>query len=112
MKFFSLLFLIGLFAGPKARAQIDPTLTGMIYAYTQKAESELKAQQRAMMLESTGHIWIREEMEATYDIQKKFNDYLDTSIEEVEQLVQTLPGDERVTWDELNHIFLDILGIK
>ena len=40
------------------------------------------------------------------------NDYLDTSIEEVEQLVQTLPGDERVTWDELNHIFLDILGIK
>ena len=78
MKFFSLLFLIGLFAGPKARAQIDPTLTGMIYAYTQKAESELKAQQRAMMLESTGHIWIREEMEATYDIQKKFNDYLDT----------------------------------
>ena len=66
MKFFSLLFLIGLFAGPKARAQIDPTLTGMIYAYTQKAESELKAQQRAMMLE------------ATYDIQKKFNDYLDT----------------------------------
>ena len=40
------------------------------------------------------------------------NDYLDTSIEEVEQLIQTLPGDERVTWDELNHIFLDILGIK
>ena len=80
MKFFSLLFLIGLFAGPKARAQIDPTLTGMIYAYTQKAESELKAQQRAMMLESTGHIWIREEMESTYDIQKKFNDYLDLSL--------------------------------
>ena len=35
MKFFSLLFLIGLFAGPKARAQIDPTLTGMIYAYAE-----------------------------------------------------------------------------
>ena len=31
-----------------------------------------------MLLETTGHIWIKEEMEATYDIQKKFNDYLDS----------------------------------
>ena len=38
------------------------------------------------------------------------NDYLDASIDEVDQLIQTLPGDERITWDELNHIFLDILG--
>lgn len=38
------------------------------------------------------------------------NDYLDASIDEVEQLIQTLPGDERITWDELNHIFMDILG--
>lgn len=40
------------------------------------------------------------------------NDYLDTSIEDVEQLIRTLPGDEKVTWDELNLIFLDILGVK
>ena len=40
------------------------------------------------------------------------NDYLDSSIEEVDQLIQTLPGDERVTWDELNLIFLDIMGVK
>ena len=38
------------------------------------------------------------------------NDYLDASIDEVDQLIQTLPGDERITWDELNHIFMDILG--
>ena len=37
-------------------------------------------------------------------------DYLDASIDEVDQLIQTLPGDERITWDELNHIFMDILG--
>ena len=37
------------------------------------------------------------------------NDYLDASIDEVDQLIQTLPGDERITWDELNHIFMDIL---
>ena len=40
------------------------------------------------------------------------NDYLDASIDEVDQLIQTLPGDERITWDELNHIFMDILGGK
>ena len=38
------------------------------------------------------------------------NDYLDASIDEVDQLIQTLPGDERITWDELNHIFMEILG--
>ena len=62
----------------EAKAQIDPTLAGMVYLYTEKAESELKAQERAMLLESTGHIWIKEEMQGTYDVQKKFNDYLDS----------------------------------
>lgn len=34
------------------------------------------------------------------------NDYLDASIEEVDQLIQAIPGDERVSWDELNRLFL------
>lgn len=74
----SLLFVIGCTFLQEANAQVDPTLAGMVYLYTEKAESELKAQERAMLLESTGHIWIKEEMKATYDIQKKFNDYLDS----------------------------------
>lgn len=77
-KLLSLLFLTSLAFTQEIKAQIDPTLTGMIYLYTDKAEKELKAQERAMLLESTGHIWIKEEMKATYDIQKKFNDYLDS----------------------------------
>ena len=40
------------------------------------------------------------------------NDYLDASIEEVDQLIQTLPGDEKVTWNELNQVFLGILGVE
>ena len=39
------------------------------------------------------------------------NDYLDASIEEVDQLIQAIPGDEKVTWDELNQVFLGILGV-
>lgn len=40
------------------------------------------------------------------------NDYLDASIDDIDHLIQTLPDDERVTWDELNLIFLDIMGVK
>ena len=60
------------------KAQIDPTLAGMIYMYTEKAEDQLKAQERAMLLQTTGHIWTREEVEATTDLQRQFNDYLDS----------------------------------
>jgi hypothetical protein len=59
-------------------AQIDPTLSGMIFLYTDKAEDELKSQERAMMMQSTGHLWIKEEVEGTTDLQRKFNDYLDS----------------------------------
>ena len=38
------------------------------------------------------------------------NDYLDASIEEVNQLIQTFSNDERVTWDELNELFLKTVG--
>lgn len=38
------------------------------------------------------------------------NDYLDASIEEVDQLIQAIPGDEKVTWDELNRLFLQTVG--
>ena len=60
------------------KAQIDPTLAGMVYLYTEKAEDQLKAQERAMLMQTTGHIWTREEVVGTTDIQRKFNDYLDS----------------------------------
>lgn len=35
---------------------IDPTLAAMIALYTEKAENTLEAQEKAMLLETTGHI--------------------------------------------------------
>ena len=64
------------FAG--VRAQNDPTLAGMILLYTNKAEKELKNQEKVMLLQSTGHIWTKEEVEATTDLQREFNNYLDS----------------------------------
>lgn len=37
------------------------------------------------------------------------NDYLDASLEEVEEKIRTLPGDERVSWEELNQMFLEMV---
>lgn len=36
------------------------------------------------------------------------NDYLDSSIEEIDEIVKNIPADERVSWDELNRIFLRV----
>ena len=55
----------------------DPVLAGMILLYTDKAKKELKQQEAMMLLETTGHIWIKEEVEGTTNLQKEFNNYLD-----------------------------------
>lgn len=71
-------FLLLLFAGGLRAQSIDPTLAAMIALYTEKAENTLKSQEEAMLLESTGHVWIKEEVDGTWQIQKEFNEYLDT----------------------------------
>ena len=62
----------------KARAQNDPVLAGMSLLYTDKAQKELKSQEKVMLLQTTGHIWTKEEIEGTTDLQREFNDYLDS----------------------------------
>lgn len=39
------------------------------------------------------------------------NNYLDSMIEEVDHLIQTIPSDDKVTWEELNQLFLKTVGI-
>ncbi len=62
----------------KVRAQNDPVLSGMILLYTEKAEKELKNQEKVMLMQTTGHVWTKEEVEATTDLQREFNNYLDS----------------------------------
>lgn len=70
--------LLLLVSGSLSAQSIDPTLAAMIALYTEKAENTLRSQEEAMLLESTGHVWIKEEVDGTWQIQKEFNDYLDT----------------------------------
>ena len=71
------LLLMGVVAS-KAQAPTDPTLTAMILLYTEKAKKELKSQEKVMLLQTTGHIWTKEEVEATANLQREFNTYLDS----------------------------------
>lgn len=64
--------------GIKVHAQLDPTLTGMVLIYTEKAKKTLKNHEKVMLLQTTGHIWTKEEVEAVTDLQREFNDYLDS----------------------------------
>ena len=70
--------LLLILSGSLRAQSVDPTLAAMIALYTEKAENTLKSQEEAMLLESTGHVWIKEEVDGTWQIQKEFNDYLDT----------------------------------
>ena len=64
--------------GVKVHAQIDPTLAGMVLIYTEKSKKTLKNQEKIMLLQTTGHIWTKEEVEAVTDLQREFNSYLDS----------------------------------
>lgn len=71
------LLLLGMVAS-RAQAPTDPTLTAMILLYTEKAKKQLKSQEKVMLLQTTGHIWTKEEVEATTNLQREFNNYLDS----------------------------------
>jgi hypothetical protein len=50
----------------------------MIVLYTEKAENSLRTEQEAMLLESSGHIWVKSEVDGVRKLDEEFNEYLDT----------------------------------
>ena len=59
-------------------AQLDPTLTAMILEYTQKAKSQYNTQLETMAVETEGHVWLKQEVEATNNYQQQFDRYIST----------------------------------
>lgn len=71
------LLVMGLFLPVTAHADIDPTRAAAIVVTSQQAEKTLKAQVKAQALMTAGHVFIKEEVEATTEFQREFNTYLD-----------------------------------
>ena len=72
------LLLVLLFVFSEGHAQEDPGLAAQIFAWTNKATLELKAQETAMTLETAGQVRMEEEWRETADIQRLYNEYLDS----------------------------------
>ena len=70
------LTLLTLLTPISTHAQTDPTLAGMILAYTEKAQSQYKSQLGVMAMETEGHVWLKSEVEATTNYQQEFDKYL------------------------------------
>ncbi len=72
------ILLVLLFVFSEGHAQEDPGLAAQIFAWTNKAALELKAQETAMTLEMAGQVRMEKEWRETADIQRLYNEYLDS----------------------------------
>jgi len=61
-----------------SHAQADPVLTEMIIEFTNKAKSQYDSQLKAMAVITEGHVWLKQEVDATKNYQKQFDDYLNS----------------------------------
>lgn len=81
IKKYMLYFLIGIVTLLPIKVNawgIDVGRVGVIETASLVAEKTLTAQIAIQGLQTTGHIWTKEEIEATTNFQKQFNDYLDS----------------------------------
>ena len=76
-RYFILFIIVLLSYAKPAFAGIDPGRVAAIELASDQAKKALKSQEKAQLLMTTGHAWIKEEVEATTDFQREFNDYLD-----------------------------------
>ncbi len=72
------LLLLLLLSGRLGAQSIDPALTAMILLYTEKAEDSLRSEQEAMLLETSGHIWVKSEVDGVRKLDEEFNGYLNS----------------------------------
>lgn len=125
MKRTLILIFLTLLSIARGHAQEDPVLAGQILLWTEKAKSELKKQEGALALETAGQIWMEEEWKKTADIQRIYNDYLDSFRDiivyagqaygfylETEKLVNNFDRLGRVIDDHPDGLFAGALSAK
>ena len=76
-RYFILFIIVLLSSAKPAFAGIDPGRVAAIELASDQAKKTLKSQEKAQLLMTTGHAWIKEEVEATTNFQREFNEYLD-----------------------------------
>ena len=70
--------IILLFPSTVCAQGLDPGRVLAIERASRAAKKTLEAQLKVQGLQTAGHIWTKEEIEATTEFQREFNDYLDS----------------------------------
>ena len=94
MKRIYILILVGCLMAGRMYGQIpytDPTRAATVLMFTEQSKKALNAQQRAQLVMSGMHIFMEEEVSATTDFQREFNEYLD-QFNEVIQIAAEVYG--------------------
>lgn len=94
MKYLLYYIIIGctfFFCPLDGRAGTDPIRAGLFVNYAKQAKQALKAQDAVMSMNLAGHIYLKEQVEATTNFQRQFNDYL-TSFGDILSLAADIYG--------------------
>lgn len=86
------IILLVAMVGIKGYAQFpytDPTRAATILLFTEQAKKTLNAQERAQLVMSGMHVYVKEEVEATANFQREFNEYLDQFNEVIQIAAET-----------------------
>ena len=78
IRIFRIVILFLAFLPGCAQAGIDPARAAAIDLASELEKKALDTQYKVQMLQATGHIWTRQEVDAVTDFQKEFNDYIST----------------------------------
>ena len=73
-----ILFLVLMLHPTEVLALIDPARAAAIDVASELEKKSLDAQYKVQLLQSTGHLWTRQEVDAVTDFQKECNDYVST----------------------------------
>ena len=82
-----------------SHAQVDPTLTAMVLEFTEKAKDQYNTQLETMAVETEGHIWLNAEVKETKNLQKQFDNYLNSFRSIISYAAQTYGF-----YYEINHL--------
>ena len=80
IRIFRIIILFLAFLPGCAQAGIDPARAAAIDLASELEKKALDTQYKVQMLQATGHIWTRQEVDAVTDFQKEFNYYINKVI--------------------------------
>lgn len=88
-------------------AQLDPVRVAAVKDAESKSKKTIQAQDGLQGLMTTGHMWIKEEVELTTNFQRQFNEYLD-SIHNIMEVAAEVFG----IYFEINRVMKNVSALK